>query len=239
MTTCGRFLLDRRSFLADTTTGLSTIGLAHLLSSQGMLAANESPLPIRPHIDPQKPNASRHSHFPAAAKNIVVIFCSGACSHLDTFDYKPALVRMHDQPMPGENVITFQGEQGTLQKSPWKFRPRGSSGKMISTLVDHLAEHADDICFIHSLTGKTNTHGPAENFMSTGFTLDGFPSMGAWVTYALGSENDNLPAFVAIPDPRGKPQSSVNNWGPGFLPAVFQGTDFNAGRADSKSQTAR
>ena len=84
------------------------------------------------------------------------------------------------------------------------------------------------MCFIHSLTGKTNTHGPGENFMSTGFTLDGFPSIGAWVTYALGSENENLPAFVAIPDPRGRPQSSVNNWGPGFLPAVFQGVDFNA-----------
>jgi hypothetical protein len=84
------------------------------------------------------------------------------------------------------------------------------------------------MCFIHSLTGKTNTHGPGENFMSTGFTVDGFPSMGAWVVYALGSENEDMPAFVSIPDPRGKPQSSVNNWGPGFLPAVFQGTDFNA-----------
>ena len=78
------------------------------------------------------------------------------------------------------------------------------------------------------MKGKTNTHGPAENFMSTGFTLDGFPSMGAWVTYALGSEDQNLPAFVAIPDPRGMPQNSVNNWAPGFLPAAFQGTAFNA-----------
>ena len=130
--------------------------------------------------------------------------------------------------MPGGNIVTFQGEQGNLTQSPWKFRPRGESGKMISELVDHLGELADDMCFIHSMTSKTNTHGPGENFMSTGFTLDGFPSMGAWVVYALGSENQNLPAFVAIPDPRGKPQASVNNWGPGFLPAVFQGTDFNA-----------
>ena len=87
---------------------------------------------------------------------------------------------------------------------------------------------ADDYAFIHSLTNKSNTHGPAENYISTGFTLDGFPSMGAWITYALGSENENLPAFVAIPDPRGVPQASVNNWGPGFLPAVFQGTPFNS-----------
>ena len=130
--------------------------------------------------------------------------------------------------MPGGNVVTFQGRQGSLQKSPWKFKPRGESGKMVSTLVDHLGELADEMCFIHSLTGKTNTHGPGENFMSTGFTLDGFPSMGAWVSYALGSACEDLPAFVAIPDPRGRPQSSANNWGAGFLPAVFQGVDFNA-----------
>ena len=86
------------------------------------------------------------------------------------------------------------------------------------------------MCFLHSLTGKTNTHGPGENFMSTGYTLDGFPSMGAWTTWALGTENENLPAYVAISDPRGTPQSSVNNWGPGFLPAAFQGTEFNASK---------
>src|SRR5262249_44634341 len=86
----------------------------------------------------------------------------------------------------------------------------------------------DDLCFIHSMQGKTNTHGPGENFMSTGYTLDGFPSLGAWVTYALGTEDQSLPAYVAIPDPRGKPQNSVNNWAPGFLPAAFQGTEFNA-----------
>ncbi len=157
-----------------------------------------------------------------------MIFCAGACSQIDTFDYKPELIRMHGQAMPGEKVVTFQGAQGSLQKSPWDFKPRGESGKMVSTLVDNIGEMADDICFLHSLTGKTNTHGPGENFMSTGFTLDGFPSIGAWATYALGSDNNELPAFVAIPDPRGTPQSSVNNWGPGFLPAVFQGTNFNA-----------
>ncbi len=224
-----RFLLNRRTFLSQTGTGLGSIALTQLLAAQNLLnGASEDESPIRPAIDPQNPNRARSPHFPAAAKNVLVIFCAGACSQVDTFDYKPELIRMHDKPLPGENVITFQGGQGSLQKSPWEFKPRGESGKMVSTLVDHLGELADDMCFIHSLTGKTNTHGPGENFMSTGFTLDGFPSMGAWVTYALGSENEDLPAFVAIPDPRGKPQSSVNNWGPGFLPAVFQGTDFNA-----------
>ncbi len=133
--------------------------------------------------------------------------------------------------MPGaEKLVTFQGEQGALTKSPWEFKPRGESGKMISDLVPQLGELADDMCFIHSMTGKTNTHGPGENFMSTGNTLDGFPSMGAWTTWALGSESEDLPAYVAIADPRGTPQSSVNNWGPGFLPAAFQGTEFNASK---------
>jgi hypothetical protein len=99
---------------------------------------------------------------------------------------------------------------------------------MISDLFPNLAELADDLCFVHSMTAKSNTHGPAENQMSTGFTLDGFPSVGAWVTYALGSEAADLPAFVAIPDPRGVPQVGPNNWGSAFLPAVFQGTPFTA-----------
>lgn len=222
-------LLNRRSFLSSTVTGLSGIALTQLLASEQLLAkVDDKKSPIRPAIFPEQPSLARKPHFPAAAKNVIMIFCAGACSQIDTFDYKPELIRMHGQAMPGEKVVTFQGAQGSLQKSPWEFKPRGESGKMVSTLVDNIGEMADDICFLHSLTGKTNTHGPGENFMSTGFTLDGFPSIGAWAAYALGSENNELPAFVAIPDPRGTPQSSVNNWGPGFLPAVFQGTDFNA-----------
>ncbi|MCP4479444.1 MAG: DUF1501 domain-containing protein [Planctomycetaceae bacterium] len=210
-------------------TGLSGIALTQLLASERLLGnVDERKSPIRPTILPEQPALARKPHFPAAAKNVIMIFCAGACSQIDTFDYKPELIRMHGQAMPGEKVVTFQGAQGSLQKSPWDFKPRGESGKMVSTLVDNIGEMADDICFLHSLTGKTNTHGPGENFMSTGFTLDGFPSIGAWATYALGSDNNELPAFVAIPDPRGTPQSSVNNWGPGFLPAVFQGTNFNA-----------
>ncbi len=223
-------LLNRRRFLADTGIGLGAIALTHLLGRQGLLGASVSGKePIRPVIDPGHPYAPRAAHFTQRAKNVLVIFCSGACSQLDTFDYKPELIRRHGQPLPGnQKLITFQGEQGALTKSPWEFRPRGQSGKMVSDLVPHLGELVDDICFIHSMQGKTNTHGPGENYMSTGFTLDGFPSLGAWVTYALGSEDQSLPAYVAIPDPRGKPQNSVNNWAPGFLPAAFQGTDFNA-----------
>ena len=222
--------LNRRRFLADAGLGLGAVAFAHLLSRQGLLASTVSGKePLRPRIDPGRPYAPRTAHFQGRAKNVVLIFCSGACSHLDTFDYKPELIRRHGQPMPGnEKLITFQGEQGALTRSPWEFKPRGQCGKMVSDLVPHLGSLVDDICFIHSMQGKTNTHGPGENYMSTGFTLDGFPSMGAWVTYALGSADQSLPAYVAIPDPRGKPQNSVNNWAPGFLPAAFQGTDFNA-----------
>ncbi len=215
---------------------MSGIALAQLLQSESLLGATQGmresapgKTPVRPDIDSSNPNAPRGAHFDAQARNVLMIFSSGACSPLDTFEYKPDLIKYHGQPMPGgDKLITFQGEQGNLAKSPWEFRPRGQCGKMISDLVPHLGALVDDMCFIHSLTGKTNTHGPGENFMNTGFTLDGFPSAGAWVTYALGSENASLPAYVAIPDPRGNPQSSVNCWGPGFLPAAFQGTDFNA-----------
>jgi hypothetical protein len=224
----GRHLLDRRAFLQWGGTGLGGIALTALLDQQRLLAADP---PIRPRIDPARPSASRPPHFAPKAKNVLVIFCSGALSHVDSFDYKPELVRLHDSPMPtpgGGKLITFQGEQGNLIKPLWEFKPRGQSGKMTSDLLPRLGALADEMCFIHSMTAKSNTHGPAENQMATGFTLDGFPSMGAWVTYALGSECDDLPAFVAIPDPRGVPQVGPRQWQSAFLPAVFQGTAFNA-----------
>jgi hypothetical protein len=160
---------------------------------------------------------------------VLHVFCTGAVSHLDTWDYKPALQKHDGKPLPGvEKLVTFQGENGNVARSPWEFRPRGQSGKQVSELLPRTAELADDLCFIHSMTSRTNTHGPGECHMSTGFALEGYPSAGAWVTYALGSENENLPAFVAIPDPRGVPQQGPSNWTSGFLPAVFQGTVFNA-----------
>ncbi len=225
----GRSLLARREFLQHAATGLSGIALTHLLAQAGSLAGGEAKSPWRPKIDPARPHAARLPHYPPRATRVLVIFCSGAVSHLDTWDYKPELIRRDGQPLPGqEKLVTFQGENGALTKSPYTFRPRGECGKMTSDLLPQLGALCDEMCFLHGMTSRTNTHGPGENFMSTGFTLDGFPSMGAWVTYALGSENEDLPAFVALPDPRGVPQASVNNWGPGFLPAVFQGVAFNA-----------
>jgi hypothetical protein len=221
----GNRFLDRRNFLGHLAGGLGGIAFLALLAEQRAGAAT----PIRPTIRPEAPLAARPAHFSAKAKRVLHIFCSGACSHLDTWDYKPELIKRHGQAMPGgEGLITFQGAQGNLAKSPYAFRPRGHSGKYVSELLPNLAECADEMCFIHSMTARANTHGPAEAQMNTGFTLDGFPSMGAWVSYALGTDNQNLPAFVAIPDPRGVPQIGPANWSSGFLPAVFQGTPFNA-----------
>jgi hypothetical protein len=223
----GRWLMNRRDFLRFGGTGLGGVALTALLSEHGLLAADQSP--IRPQWSPERPTAPRPPHFPAKAKNVLVIFCSGALSHIDVWDYKPELIKRHGEPLPGsDKLVTFQGANGALTKPLWDFRPRGKSGKMISDMLPRLAELADDLCFIHSMTANSNTHGPAENQMSTGFTLEGFPSAGAWVSYALGSENQDLPAFVAIPDPRGVPQVGPNHWNSAFLPAAFQGTAFNA-----------
>ena len=230
LSVAGQSLLARRDFLFDASRGLSGLALASLLAGDGKLrASDDSKRPIRPSVRPEAPLAAREAHFAPKAARVVMIFCSGAVSHLDTWDYKPELVKRSGQPLPGlEKLVTFQGENGNLVAPQWEFKPRGESGKMISELIPNLAALADEMCFIHSMTAKSNTHGPAENQMSTGFTLDGFPSIGAWVSYALGSDASDLPSFVAIPDPRGVPQAASNNWNSAFLPAVFQGTPFNA-----------
>jgi len=225
LTNAGRSLLDRRHFLGDTSSALSAIALAGLLAERESLAKESS---WSPQIQADKPNAPRRPQTPPKAKNVLVIFCAGACSQLETWDYKPELIKQDGKPLPGGPSVTFQGPAGNLARPQYKFRPYGETGKMVSDMIPHLAKQVDDFAFVHTLTSMSNTHGPAENFLSTGFVQDGFPSVGAWVTYGLGSENRNLPAFVAIPDPRGVPQASVNNWGSGFLPAVFQGTPFSA-----------
>ncbi len=218
VSSAGRGFLDRRNFLANTGTSLGAVALSHLLSREAF---------TQPMVDPANPHAARQPHQTPKAKQVLVIFCAGACSQLETWDYKPELTKRDGQPMPGGPAVTFQGPAGNLAKPQYKFRPQGECGKMVSEMIPHLGQLVDDFAFVHSLTNKSNTHGPAENFLSTGFVQDGFPSLGAWVTYALGSDCQDLPAFVAIPDPRGVPQASVNNWGPGFLPAVFQGTPWS------------
>jgi len=209
------------------------IALAQMLAAEGLLADEDvktvaGKQPIRPKFDSDKPYASRAAHFEMPAKQVLVIYCPGAVSHVDTFDYKPELSKLHGKKPPGLPEVTFEGPTGNIAKPFWEFKPRGETGKMVSELLPNLAKQVDDFCFIHSLYTKTSAHPQGENFMNTGFTMEGFPSFGAWMTYALGTENQELPAFVAINDPRGLARSGKNNFGNGFLPAAFQGTDFTA-----------
>ncbi len=228
----GRRLLDRRGFLGTSGLSAAGLGLSSILHSEGLLAKETQTVsgeaPIRPVIDPNQPYLSRSPHFETAAKQVLVIYLPGAVSHVDTFDYKPELFKLDGQKPPGLPAVTFEGPSGNIAKPFWDFKPHGETGKMVSDLLPHLASQVDDFCFLHSMTTDTSAHPQGENFMNTGFTMEGFPSFGSWVTYALGTENQELPAFVAINDPRGLARSGKNNFGNGFLPAAYQGTDFNA-----------
>ncbi len=206
---------------------LGGLGLTSLLAQEGKLNFSGKST-IIPSIDPKKPYLARPSHFPAKAKKVLMIYCPGAVSHVDTFDHKPALEKQHGKKADYIPKVTFEGPPGNVAKSFWEFKPRGQTGKMVSDLLPNMAKLVDNFCFFHSLHTETAAHPQGENFFNTGFTMEGFPSFGAWVTYALGTENSELPAFVAINDPRGLARSGKNNFGSGFLPAAFQGTNFNS-----------
>ena len=214
-------LLDRREFLWRFGGGLGGIALASLLGRQGLLA------------DTPKPSAALNGglHHPAKAKRVVQLFMSGAASQCDTFDYKPLLVQRNGEKFdPGGKVELFQSDPGAVMKSPWDWKQRGQCGKWISELVPHIGSCADDIAFVHSMVSKSNVHGPATFMQNSGFVLPGFPSMGAWISYGLGSLNENLPTFVILPDVRGFAPNGQGNWTAGFLPAAHQGTMIRVGK---------
>lgn len=199
--------ITRRNMLWEVGGGLAGIALAQMEAQAA----------------PRKPGP----HFAPKAKNVILIYLPGGISHIDTFDYKPGLVTHHGKQTKGENTITpFFGKPGAVMKSPWEFRQHGQTGKWVSDLLPHLAKRVDDLTFFHSMVARSNAHGPAIFQMSTGFIFQGFPSVGSWVSYGLGSENQNLPSFVVLPDPRGLPPCGVANWGNGFLPAQHQGVMF-------------
>lgn len=164
-------------------------------------------------------------HHPPKAKRVIQLFMAGATSQVDTFDYKPLLAQKDGQPWdPGEQVELFQSNPGATFASPWKFNRYGQSGKMLSDIVSPLGEVVDDLSFIHNVVGKTGVHSQATLLQTTGFNFPGFPSAGSWVSYALGSESDDLPTFVVLPDHRGLASNGAKNWGTAFLPAQHQGT---------------
>src|SRR6185295_16301039 len=159
------------------------------------------------------------------AKRVVQLYMSGAASQVDTFDYKPELIKRHGQKFdPGGKVELFQSNPGDCMKSPWEWRRYGQCGKWVSDLVPHIGSCSDKIAFVHSMASKSNVHGPATFMQNSGFVFPGFPHMGAWISYGLGSLNRNLPTFVVLPDTRGFAPNGPANWSAGFLPAVHQGT---------------
>jgi hypothetical protein len=163
-------------------------------------------------------------HFPPRAKRVIQIFAVGGVSHLDTFDYKPELQKRDGQELTGKGRLEpFFGQPGRLMKCPFRFEKRGKSGLWVSDLLPHVATCVDDITFIRSMVTKSSSHSPAIIQMNSGFTTNGFPSLGAWLSYGLGSLSQDLPTFVVLPDPRGLPAGGSIDWSSAFLPATHQG----------------
>jgi hypothetical protein len=213
-------LPSRRQFLWQLGGGLGGIALADLLAREGLLAAPSGP----------RADLNGGLHHRARAKRVLQLFMSGAASQVDTFDYKTELVKRHGQPFdPGGKVELFQSTPGAVMKSPWTWAQHGQCGKWVSSLLPHLATCVDDMAFMMSMVSKSNVHGPATFMQATGFVQPGFPAMGAWISYGLGSLNDNLPTFVVLPDPRGYAPNGPANWANGFLPAAHQGTQVRVG----------
>ena len=217
---------SRREFLFEAGGGLSGLALALLLDQDGLLAAETAcqgrPIGATP-FAPKKP------HFEPRARSVISLFMSGGVSHVDTFDPKPALERYAGTPLPGKGeIIVRQGHPGPLMPSRFQFQKYGRSGIEISEIFPNLAQHADELALLRSVYGKSNDHVMAHYELATGEVRMGFPSLGSWVTYGLGSETQGLPAFVVIYDPRGGPFGGPANWSAGFMPAAYQGTIFRA-----------
>jgi len=212
VTPCGR---TRREFLWQAGGGFAGLALADLLGADQV---GRSPL------------AEKRPHFPAKAKYCVFLFMNGGPSQVDTFDPKPALKKYHGMPYHGDAKVGSNGRAvGHLMQSPFEFTRHGQSGLEISSLFPHTARHADELCVIRSMHSDTAAHASGCLQMNTGSIFIGKPSLGSWLSYGLGSPNQDLPAFVVMTDPRGGPIGSASNWSAGYMPAAFQGTLFRSG----------
>ncbi len=206
--------ITRRGFLNFSTASLTSTAVASLLLRQGNANADEQNSAALPHVRPK-------------ARRIIHICLCGGLSHLDSFDYKPELTRFHGKSLPGkEKPETFFNRIGLLRKNDWEFKRRGESGLWVSDLFPHLAGVADELTVIRSMVASSANHTPATFEENSGFRLNGFPVMGSWISYGLGCETENLPAYVVLPDARGLPPAGVINWSNGFLPAQHQGVAF-------------
>jgi len=207
--------ISRREMLLRAGGGMAWLAFASMLNRENGAAI----------LNPLAPKAP---HFKPRAKHIIWIFANGGPSQVDTWDYKPGLVKRDGQTLEGFDNKTgfFPDQVGALMKSPFEWRQHGQSGTWVSELFPNIAKHVDKISFVHSCWTQSNNHSPALFMVNTGQTRMGFPSVGSWVTYGLGSESENLPAFVVMSDPlnRGLPKGNASNWNAGFLPSVYQGT---------------
>src|SRR5262245_33996052 len=217
-----RVSTSRRDFLANAGNGFGLLAL-------GSLLADESPFAYASGSGAD-PLAPKKPHFAAKAKSVIWLFMNGGPSHVDTWDYKPELTKRDGQELKGfdKNTGFFTDQVGPLMKSPFKFAQHGKSGAWVSEIFPHMAKHVDKMAFVHSCWTDSNNHSPALFKVNTGMGRMGFPCLGSWVTYGLGSESRNLPAFCVMYDTlgRGVPKGHAQNWGAGFLPSVFQGTAF-------------
>jgi uncharacterized protein (DUF1501 family) len=210
-------LLQRRTFLAQSCRGVGALALASLLPRTALAGDRSAGVVTTPHVPPK-------------AKRVIFIVMAGGPSHLETFDHKPTLAKLHGQPMPesvtqGQPIAQLQGAKLNVFGPQWGFKKVGKSGQEMSELFKHLPEVADDLCIVRSMKTEAINHDPAHTFMNTGSTVSGRPSMGAWLTYGLGSEADDLPGFVVLTSSRGGQMQPIasRQWSAGFLPGRFQG----------------
>ncbi|MFM7817525.1 MAG: DUF1501 domain-containing protein, partial [Verrucomicrobiota bacterium] len=211
-------LWSRRDLLRRCGGGAGLIGLATLLRDERLLGSPPALNPL----------AARPPQHVGKARSVIWLFMNGGPSQVDTWDYKPELARRDGQELEGfdKNTGFFTGNVGPLMKSPFQWAQQGQSGAWVSELFPHLSRHVDRMAFLHSCHTESNNHSPALFMMNTGVPRMGFPCVGSWATYGLGSESRDLPAFVVMSDPldRGLPKGHALNWSSGFLPGVYQGT---------------
>ena len=210
--------ISRRAMLWKAYNGLGGVALSSLLAQDIARAAAFNPLTPKP------------QHFPAKAKNCIFLYMSGGVSQMDTFDFKPELNKLAGKPLPTKIPgVHGQLEQFLKQQNPvlpivFPFERRGQSGRLMSVLFEHMGKFADDFAFVHGIMGDSNNHGPSTMHVNTGSVMPGAPSVGAWVAYGLGSENQNLPGYLVLHDHRGGPVNGAAVWQNGYLPAAYQGT---------------
>jgi len=225
----------RRTFLSQSGVGLGSLVLSTLLQREGLGTAPVADAPGSPKKTERHGGLKDFPHFAAKAKRVIFLCMAGGPSHLETFDYKPLLDKMHGQPMPesftkGQPIAQLQGQALKVQGHMTKFRKHGKSGQLISDFLPWHAKMADDIAVVRSLVTEQINHDPAHTFMNTGTAISGRPSMGSWITYGLGAETDELPGFVVLTSVGGRnPQPIASRqWGAGFLPSRHQGVEFNS-----------